>query len=117
LKDAAAAITHCGHGTVIRALAAGVPLVCMPMGRDQNDNAARVVFHGAGVRLSPAASADRIGAAVRQVLDDPRYRERARRLSENIVRDARSSRAVPELERVAGERAPGSRAGSAERAS
>jgi len=101
LADAAAMITHCGHGSVIRALAAGVPLVCMPMGRDQNDNAARVVFHGAGVRLSPAAGADRIRAAVRQILDDPRYRERARPLSERIVQDARSSRAVPELERIA----------------
>src|SRR5262249_2059565 len=56
LKEAAAVVTHAGHGTVIRALAAGVPLVCLPMGRDQNDNAARVVFHGAGVRVSPAAS-------------------------------------------------------------
>src|SRR5262249_3956952 len=36
LDEACAAITHAGHGTVIRTLAAGVPLVCMPMGRDQN---------------------------------------------------------------------------------
>ena len=49
LKQASAVVTHAGHGTVIRALAAGVPLVCMPMGRDQNDTAARVVYHGAGV--------------------------------------------------------------------
>ena len=101
MKDAAVVVTHAGHGTVIRALADGVPLVCMPMGRDQNDNAARVVFHGAGVRISPAAAADRIRAAVQQILHDPRYRDRARHLSESIVRDARGSRAVPELEAIA----------------
>jgi MGT family glycosyltransferase len=101
LKEAAVAITHCGHGTVIRALAAGVPLVCMPMGRDQNDNAARVTARGAGVRLTPKASAEKIHHAVRQLLTQPQYRERARRLGELIVADARQSKAVPELERVA----------------
>lgn len=101
LQEAALAITHCGHGTVIRALAAGVPLVCMPMGRDQNDNAARVTARGAGVRLTPKASAEKIRHAVRQVLTQPQYRERARHLGESIVADARQSRAVPELERVA----------------
>ncbi len=34
LRQAAAVVTHCGHGTTIKALAAGVPLVCLPMGRD-----------------------------------------------------------------------------------
>ena len=53
--QADAVITHAGHGTVIRALACGVPLVCLPMGRDQNDNAARVVARGVGLRLSPKA--------------------------------------------------------------
>ena len=101
LKDAALAITHAGHGTVIRALAAGVPLVCMPMGRDQNDNAARVEARGAGLRLTPGASAEKIRQAVRQVLAQPQYRERARRLGQSIVADARDSKAVPELERVA----------------
>jgi MGT family glycosyltransferase len=101
LKEAAAAVTHAGHGTVIRALAAGVPLVCMPMGRDQNDNAARVVFHGAGVRLAPSASPQKIRDAIRLVLERSSYRERARTLGERIVRDARASTAVPVLEEVA----------------
>jgi len=101
LKDAAVAITHAGHGTVIRALAAGVPLVCMPMGRDQNENAARVVFHGAGVRISPAATAEKIARAVRGVLESNQYRDRARSLGQRLVNDARESRAVPVLEEVA----------------
>ena len=101
LREAAAVITHCGHGTVIRSLAAGVPLVCMPMGRDQNENAARVVHHGAGVRLSPSAAPARIREAVSQVVSSPAFRERARAIGNQIVRDARGSRAVSVLEEVA----------------
>ena len=48
--SAAAVVTHAGHGTVIRALAVGVPLLCLPMGRDQPGNAARTVARGAGLR-------------------------------------------------------------------
>ena len=42
LPQAAAVITHAGLGTVHAALAHGLPLVCMPIGRDQPDIAARV---------------------------------------------------------------------------
>jgi MGT family glycosyltransferase len=105
MKEAAVVVTHAGHGTVIRALAAGVPLVCMPMGRDQNDNAARVVFHGAGTRIDASASPTKIREAVRLLLESPRYRARARRLGERVVEDARRSRAVPLLEEVAAQRA------------
>ena len=74
LAQAALAVSHCGHGTTMKALAAGVPMVCIPMGRDQNDTAARVVHHGAGVRLSPGASTAKIRSAVQRVLGDDRYR-------------------------------------------
>jgi len=104
LREAAVVVTHAGHGTVIRALAAGVPLVCMPMGRDQNDTAARVVHHGAGVRVSAGAAPGKIRHAIEEILADSHYRERARTLGEQIVRDARDSRAVALLERVAAPR-------------
>jgi len=51
--------------------------------------------------LTPGASAEKIRQAVRQVLAQPQYRERAQRLGQSIVADARDSKAVPELERVA----------------
>src|SRR5204863_9718645 len=34
LRHASLLVTHCGHGTTMRGLAAGIPMVCMPMGRD-----------------------------------------------------------------------------------
>jgi len=81
LKGASLLITHCGHGTTMKGLAAGLPLVCMPMGRDQNDTAARVVHCGAGVRLKPSASAAAIRKAVVDVLHNPSYAQGARRLA------------------------------------
>lgn len=101
LRDAALMVTHCGHGTLIRSLAMGVPLVCMPMGRDQNDNAARTVFHGAGVRISSSAAPSKIRDAVAKVLGAPAFRERAVAIGNQIVHEARNSRAVPILEEIA----------------
>jgi MGT family glycosyltransferase len=101
LKEASAVITHCGHGTVIRALAAGVPVVCMPMGRDQNDNAARVTARGAGVRVSPKASPRAIRKAIVKVLENQSYHDSARSLGARISQDARQSMAAEILEEMA----------------
>jgi UDP:flavonoid glycosyltransferase YjiC (YdhE family) len=106
MPHAAAVVTHCGHGTVMKALAAGVPLVCVPAGRDQLEVAARVVDVGAGVRLRPGASSAAIARAVRTVLEDPAYRRAARRMADAIAADTASDRAVAELEELANRSAP-----------
>ncbi|MEA2444658.1 MAG: hypothetical protein QOJ12_1950 [Thermoleophilales bacterium] len=100
LKHASAVVTHAGHGTVIKALAAGVPLVCLPLGRDQLDNAARVAAHGAGLRLKPKAKAPAIAQAVSRVLADPSFADGARRIGAAIADDLREDRAVAELEEL-----------------
>jgi MGT family glycosyltransferase len=97
---AAAVVTHGGHGTVMRALARGLPLLCLPMGRDQDDNAARVVARGVGLRLRPSARSPRIAAAVRRLLDEPGFRAQAEHLGRIIRDDAAEDRAVTELEAV-----------------
>jgi MGT family glycosyltransferase len=101
LKHASAVVTHAGHGTVMKALAHGVPMVCMPMGRDQNDVAQRVAVAGAGVRLKPSASPEKIAAAVSSILDDVAYRAGATRLQDAIAEDLQTDRAVEELEALA----------------
>ena len=63
MARAALVVTHCGHGTVMRALSHGRPMLCLPMGRDQNDNAARVVARGAGLRLGADAAPPAIRSA------------------------------------------------------
>ena len=49
MREAAVVVCHGGHGTVMRALTHRLPLLCLPMGRDQDDNAARVTARGAGL--------------------------------------------------------------------
>jgi len=98
IPRAAAVVTHAGHGTVIKALANGVPLVCLPVGRDQLDTAERVVAAGAGVRLRMGARSALIQGAVRSVLDDPTYRAGAKRMAAAIASDCEHDRAVEEIE-------------------
>src|SRR5207237_8791026 len=51
MKEASVVVTHCGHGTVIRALAAGVPLVCKHVGRGLNEHAQHVIVEHNVVRV------------------------------------------------------------------
>ncbi len=89
LPHARAMLTHSGHGTTIKALAHGVPQVCMPMGRDQADNAARVVARGAGLKVAHTAAPKAIRAAVERVLREPSFGEAARGLGEAIRAETR----------------------------
>jgi len=101
MARAALVVTHCGHGTTLKALAAGVPMVCLPMGRDQDDTAARVVHRGAGVRLSPKASTRAISRAVQEVLGDEKYRAAARSFGAVIEQECARIDVAAELERFA----------------
>jgi MGT family glycosyltransferase len=101
LPHASAVVTHGGHGTVMKALAAGLPLVCLPMGRDQTDNAARIVARGVGLRLAAAAPPHAVAAAVRRVLAQPGYREAAQRLGATLRAEAEASPLIGELEALA----------------
>lgn len=102
MREAALAVTHCGHGTVIKALAARLPLLCLPMGRDQNDNAARVAARGAGLVLSAGESAETFAAALRRLLEEPSFRQAAARLGAQVAEDAARSSLLDELEDLAG---------------
>ncbi len=104
-RQAAVVVTHAGMGTATRALAAGVPLVCLPMGRDQLDVAARVVHAGAGVRLRPSATPAKIATAVTRVMNDRGFRDAAETIGAHLVADAAAQRGIAELETLAsGER-------------
>jgi MGT family glycosyltransferase len=108
LREAQLVVTHCGHGTTVKALAAGVPIVGLPMGRDQLDIAARLVHAGAGVRLDQSATPTEIAAAIRDVLADDSYRDAAERIARVIEDETATDLAVGEIEAVVA--AEGSRA-------
>lgn len=98
MPEADLVITHAGHGTVIRALAAGVPMICIPLGRDQYDVAARVVWRGAGAKLRSRAGHAAIKRTVSTVLDDGRYSKAASEISASISKETGQDLAVQELE-------------------
>jgi MGT family glycosyltransferase len=99
--EAAAVVTHAGHGTVMRALACGLPLVCIPMGRDQTDVAARVVARGAGLRLTPKARTPALRQAIQRVLDEPGFRAQARHLARAIAEETSRPLVAEALEALA----------------
>jgi MGT family glycosyltransferase len=101
LPAASAVVTHGGHGTVLKALAHGVPVLCIPQGRDQIDNAARVEAAGAGIRLKTSARSPTIRRSIRRLLETPSYRAAAQRLATAIDDETRADAATHELETLA----------------
>ena len=83
MPHAAAMVCHGGFGTVRAGLAAGVPMVVLPLFADQPYNARRVAEIGAGIALEggPAAASD-LGEAIDRVLAEPSYRAQAARVAE-----------------------------------
>jgi len=101
LPHAAAIISQCGLGTVMKALARGVPLVCIPLVGDQPENAARVEALGAGVRLPPHANVSRIRDAIARVLNERAFRVAAQRVATAIAGEDPVHGAVVEIESIA----------------
>jgi UDP:flavonoid glycosyltransferase YjiC (YdhE family) len=77
LPRCAAVVTHGGLGTTLRALAHGKPLLLLPLGRDQQFNAGRVVELGAGICLPIEASPGEIASALVELLAQPQYSDAA----------------------------------------
>jgi UDP:flavonoid glycosyltransferase YjiC (YdhE family) len=75
-------VGHAGHGTLMRALSSGCTVVACPAAGDMNENAARLDWSGAGVRLPRRLiSARGLRLAVQRALADDRLRTRSRELA------------------------------------
>jgi UDP:flavonoid glycosyltransferase YjiC (YdhE family) len=97
LPEAAAVVCHGGSGTTYGALAAGVPVVIVPLFADQFANAAAVAGSGAGLVVGGERDADRgrpdldgelaarITDATATVLADPAPRAAARRIAAEMA--------------------------------
>jgi len=95
--EADAVLCHGGSGTTYGALAAGLPLVVVPLFADQPANGRLVAGAGAGLVVEPAPGwtsamdriseddAPRLRAAIEAVLGDPGYEEAARRLAAEMA--------------------------------
>jgi len=72
-------VCHAGHGTLVRALSSGCAVVACPAVGDMNENAARLDWSGAGVRLPRRFLAPHpLRLAVERALSEPEIRSRAR---------------------------------------
>jgi UDP:flavonoid glycosyltransferase YjiC (YdhE family) len=86
---------------------AGKPTLCLPNGRDQNDNAARVEALGLGHTLSPDAPPAAISSAVMNMLGDEALRAASRSFASGVSRFGELTRAAELIERaVAAESLP-----------
>jgi UDP:flavonoid glycosyltransferase YjiC (YdhE family) len=107
LPHASVVVCHGGSGSVLGTLAYGLPLVLLPMGADQPQNAERCAALGTGRVLDVvAATPDDIRDAVSAVLSDPSYRIASERLRDELAALPGPEHAVALVERVAAERQP-----------
>jgi MGT family glycosyltransferase len=97
-----AIVCHAGHGTLVRALSLGVPVLACPVAGDMNENAARLAWAGAGVRLPRRFVAPRpIRRAVERVVGDETIKAQARAFSEWSAANDPGARAASLVERLA----------------
>jgi UDP:flavonoid glycosyltransferase YjiC (YdhE family) len=105
MPHAAAVLFHGGSGTMLGAVAAGAPMVVVPMFADQPQNAERVAAVGAGVSLPKGgATPDGIRQALSRVLAEASFRDVARKLAAEMASLPLTDEIVTELEGLEGGR-------------
>ena len=100
-------VSHAGSGSVLGALAHGLPMVLIPLGADQPLNAARCEALGAARVLDPiTVTPEGVRAAATAVLAEPSYRRAAQRVQDEIRALPGPEHALALLERLATDRRP-----------
>jgi UDP:flavonoid glycosyltransferase YjiC (YdhE family) len=95
-------ICHAGHGTMVRALSCGCPVLTVPHTGDMAENAARADWAGVGVRLPwRLLGPHTLRLAVRRALGDPPLAARARGLGAWAASHDGAVRAAELVERLA----------------
>jgi MGT family glycosyltransferase len=103
MPGCAVVICHAGHGTLVRALASSCPVVAVPHVGDMAENAARVDWAGAGVRLPwPLLHPRTLRLAVQRALSQPELGARARELAAWVAANPGAPRAADLVEALAG---------------
>jgi len=100
-------ISHGGVNTVMTALSHGIPLLCIPLGADQPDNAQRCVDAGAGLRLDRRLlTTARLTHAIRTLLSQDSFTRQARKMQRSLRRHNGPEEATALIVRLAETRAP-----------
>ncbi len=100
-------VHQAGFSTVVTTLLNGLPMVTIPLGADQPQNARRCAALGVGETIGPDdRTAGAIREAARRVLREPPFRERAERVRDAMEALPGLDHAVQLLERLASEKQP-----------
>ncbi|HVE94930.1 MAG TPA: glycosyltransferase [Acidimicrobiales bacterium] len=100
-------VSHAGSGTIMGTLAAGLPMLLLPQGGDQLDNAARCVERGVARSLTPAATTpDAIRRELAVLLGEIDYCVAAKAVSAEIEAMPGPDRAVELIGQLVGTGAP-----------
>jgi zeaxanthin glucosyltransferase len=103
LKRTSVCITHAGLNTVLESLAEGVPQLAIPVTFDQPGVAARIAAKNTGVTMPfTNLTSDHLSRLLGEVLNNPVYRENARRFQDIISRTNGLSMAADIVERSFG---------------
>ena len=95
-----AVVCHGGSGTLIDALSLGIPVVVLPLGADQADNADRCEALGVGIALDPLTVAPAsIAEATRTVIDVAGFSKAAATLAAEVLTQPRLED-LPELRQL-----------------
>ncbi|BBX27099.1 glycosyltransferase [Mycolicibacterium alvei] len=100
---AAAVVHHCGAGTTAAGLRAGVPAIAVPAAYgDQPFWARRLLALGVSPQPIPQRrlSADNLGSAIRTVLSENGFRDRAAELAPRVDSDDGAGRVVAGADRI-----------------
>ena len=95
-------VSHCGINSVHESLAAGTPVVGVPMLADQRDMAARVADAGAGVWMDKTSfTPAQLRGAIERVWRDPSFRGNLPKIQQAFAAAGGIKRAADLLERAA----------------
>lgn len=100
-------VTNGGYGGVTIALAHGVPVISAGISEDKPEVSNRVSYAGVGINLKTARpSSDKVREAVREILQNPHYREKAKTIQRAFAYHDAATEAAILLETLCETRQP-----------
>ena len=103
LRRSAVFVTHGGLGSTREAMALGVPMIVVPQQYDQLGNAARVVHHGIGLKISARYVTGRaLTSAIENILHhNAEFKSRLKNMQQASANEEAENRGVKLIEKLA----------------
>jgi UDP:flavonoid glycosyltransferase YjiC (YdhE family) len=101
LKRSDIMITHGGLGTVKECISLGVPMIVIPLIRDQPHNAARVVYHGLGLRGDVrSVTPDQINTLIEHIYAVPTFKQKIETMRQKFRKAEAEQKSVKIIEKA-----------------